>query len=81
MQLETVGRVAVGDLGLQVGRQVDDVNGTEWAFLRTDTTTNAQALGDERDLGLGSHFDAKLTRANDWAGLLAFLATFLRLAL
>ena len=50
MKLEAVGRVAVGDLGLEVGGQVDDVNGSEWALLGTDTTTNAQALGDEGDL-------------------------------
>lgn len=57
----------MGDLGLQVGGQVDNVNGTERALLRTDTTTNAQALGDESDLGLGSHLDAKLTRAHNRA--------------
>lgn len=67
VQLETVGRVTVGDLGLQVGGQVDNVDGTERTLLGTDTTTNAQALGNEGDLRLGSHFDTKLTRANDGA--------------
>lgn len=81
VELEAVGRVAVGDLSLQVGGQVDDVNGTERALLGTDTATNAQPLGDEGDFGLGCHFNAKLTRTNDGARLLALLTTFLRFAL
>jgi len=81
VKLEAVGRVTVGDLGFQIGGQVDNVNGTEWALLRADTTTNAQLLGDEGDLGLGGHFDTHLTRADHGARLFAFLATFLRLAL
>lgn len=31
----------MGDLGFEVGRQVDNVNRAEWAFLGTNTTTNA----------------------------------------
>lgn len=65
VQLETVGRVTVGDLGFQVGGQIDNVDGAEGTLLGTDTTTNAQALGNKGDLGLGSHFDTKLTRTND----------------
>jgi hypothetical protein len=44
MQLERVRRVSVGDLGLEVRRQVDDVDGIERAFLWADTAPNAQAL-------------------------------------
>lgn len=40
MKLETVGRVTVGDLAFEVGGQVDDVNGTKWTLLGTDTATN-----------------------------------------
>lgn len=65
------------DLGLEVGGQVDDVDGVEGAFLRTDTTSNAQALRDEGDLGVGRHFDTQLARAHNGTGLLAFLSTFL----
>lgn len=79
VKLEAVGRVAVGDLGLEVGGQVDDVNGSEWALLGTDTTTNAQALGDEGDLRSGIDFNAKLASADHRARLLALLTTFLQL--
>ena len=77
MELEAVGRVAVGDLSFQVGRQVDDVNGTERTFLRANTATDTQALGDESDLGLGSDFDTKFSGTDDGAGLFTFLTTFL----
>jgi hypothetical protein len=81
VQLEAVGRVAVGDLGLEVGGQVDDVDGVEGAFLGADTASDTQALRDEGDLGLGRDFDAQLARADDGTRLLAFLPAFLRLAL
>lgn len=71
----------MGDLSLQVGGQVDNVNRTERAFFRTDTTTNAETLRDEGDFGLRGDFDAKLACANNRARLLALLTTFLRLAL
>ena len=77
MKLEAVGGVAVGDLTLQVGRQVDDMNSAEWAFLRADTATNTEALRDESDLGLGSNLNAKLSGTDDGAGLFTFLTTFL----
>ena len=69
----------MGDLGLQVGRQVDDMNRTEGTFLRTDTATDTEALGDEGDLRFGGDLDTKLTRTDDGASLLTFLATFLRI--
>lgn len=40
MQLEAVGRVSVGYVGLEVGWQIDNVYGSEWALLWADTTTN-----------------------------------------
>lgn len=49
MQLEAVGRVTVSDLCLEVGRQIDNVDGTERTFLRTYTATDTEALGDEGD--------------------------------
>ena len=78
VKLETVGRVAVGDLGLQVGGQVDNVNGTEGTFLGADTATNTQALGNEGDLGGVVDFDTEFTGTDDGAGLFALLTTFLR---
>lgn len=78
MELETVGRVAVGNLGLQVGRQVDDMDSAERTFLGTDTAANAKAFGNEGDLGFGAHFDTELSGTDDGAGLLALLATFLQ---
>jgi hypothetical protein len=71
----------VGDLGLEVGGQVDDVDGVEGAFLRADTATDTQALRDEGDLGLGGDFDAQLARTDYGTRLLAFLPAFLRFAL
>lgn len=40
MELEAVGRVSVSDLRLQVGGQIDDIDGAERTLLDTDTTTN-----------------------------------------
>lgn len=78
MQLETVGRVSVSYVRLQICWQIDNVDGTEWALLRTDTTTNAKILGDESNFRLGSDFDTEATTSNNWAGLFAFLSTFLQ---
>ena len=77
VQLETVGRVSMGDLGLEVRGQVDDVDGVKGAFLGTDTASDTQSLGDEGDLGRRVYFDAQLAGAHHWAGLFAFLSTFL----
>ena len=67
----------MGDLGLEIRGQVDDVDGVEWAFLRADTATDTQALRDEGDLGAGIDFYAQLARADNGAGLLALLSAFL----
>lgn len=81
MKLEAVGAIAVGDLALEVGGQVDDGDGVEGAFLGADTTTNAERLGDEGQAGLGGDFNAELSTADDGARLFAFLSTFARAAL
>jgi hypothetical protein len=39
MKLEAVGRVSMRNMGFEIRRKVDDVDGTKWAFLRTDTAT------------------------------------------
>ena len=67
----------MGDLGLEVGRQIDNVDGFEWAFFRADTTTNAETLGDEGDSRVRGNFDTEFTGSYDGAGLLAFLSAFL----
>lgn len=41
MKFEAVRRVPVCHLGLEVRREVDDIDGVEWTFLWTDTTPNA----------------------------------------
>jgi hypothetical protein len=81
MKLEAVGRVSVGDLALKVGREVDDGDGTEGALLGADTASDTQTLRDESQAGLGRDLDTELATADHRAGLLAFLTTFLRLAL
>lgn len=55
MELEAVGGIAMGDLALEVGGQVDNGDGAEGAALGADTTTNAQRLGDKGDARLGGH--------------------------
>jgi hypothetical protein len=77
VKLEAVGRITVSDLGFQVCGQVDDVDGTERTFLRTDTATDAKAFRDEGDLGFRRHFDTELSGTDDGARLFALLATFL----
>lgn len=77
MQLEAIGRVSVGDLGLEVGRQVDNVDSVEGTFLWANTATDTQALRDEGDFGLGRYFDTQLACTDYWTRLLAFLSTFL----
>lgn len=50
MELEAVGRVSMGDMGFKVGWQIDDVDGTEGAFLGANTASNAEGFGNECDL-------------------------------
>jgi hypothetical protein len=79
VQLETVGRVSVGDLSLEVRGQVDNVDGIKRALLGANTASNAQALRDEGNLGGRVYLDAQLACAHDGTGLFAFLTTFLRI--
>ena len=41
----------MGDVGFEVGRQIDNIDSAEWTLLGTDTASNAQRLRDEGDLG------------------------------
>ena len=78
VELKTVGRVPMRHLCLEIGGQVDNVDGTEGAFFRADTATNTQLLRDKRDFRVWCDLDAELSGTDDGTGLLAFLATFLR---
>lgn len=80
MELEAVGRVPMADLSLEVRGQVDDSNGPKWALLGTDAASNTETLGNESDSRLCRHLNAELAASHNGAGLLAFLATFLRFA-
>jgi hypothetical protein len=77
VKLEAVGRVTVGDLRLEVGGQVDNVDGIERTFLGADTATDTETLGDEGDFGLVGDFNTELAGTDDGAGFLALLTTFL----
>lgn len=77
MELEAIGRVTVGDLSIQVRRQVDNMDGAKRTLLGTDTTTDTETLGDERDLGVRVDFDTQLASPDNRARLLAFLTAFL----
>ncbi len=44
MELEAVGRISVGDHGLEVRGEVDDVDRSEGAFLGADTAADAQSF-------------------------------------
>ena len=79
MQLETIGRVTVGDLSLEIRWQVDDVDGTKRTFLWADTTADTQTLRDVGDLGFGGDFDAEFACPDNRTGFLALLTTFLNL--
>lgn len=81
VQLEAVGGVTVCDLALEVGGQVDNLDGVEGALLGADTATDTEALTDEGDLAGAVDLDTQLAGLDDGTRLLALLATFLRLAL
>lgn len=57
----------MGDLSLEIGRQIDNVDGVERAFLRADTATNAETFRNEGNSGGGIDFDTKLSGAYDGA--------------
>jgi hypothetical protein len=79
VEFEAVGRVAVCDLSLEIGRQIDDVDGAERAFFGTDTTADAKTFGYKGNLRLWGNLNAELAGANDRARLLALLTAFLKL--
>ena len=58
MKFEAIGSVSVGDLGLKIGRQVNDIDCPKWAFLWTYPTPDTQALRYECDLRLVRDLDA-----------------------
>lgn len=70
----------MGDLRLQVGGQIDDMDCTKWTFLWANTTTNAQPFRDKRDFRVWCDFNAEFAGTDHWARLFAFLATFLHTA-
>jgi hypothetical protein len=67
MKLEAVGRVSMRNMGFEICWKIDDIDGTKWAFLRTDTASDTQTFGNESDLGLRSDFDAKASASNNGA--------------
>lgn len=77
MKLETVGRIAVCDLGFKICWQIDDVDGGERAFLDADTAPYAKAFGNEGNLRVWGDLDAKLAGSHHRARLFALLPTFL----
>ena len=81
MKLEAVGRISMSNMGLKIRGQIDNVDGSEWAFLRADTASNAEGFRDECNLGFRSDFNAQATTSNDRTGFLALLSTFLKQSL
>lgn len=67
----------MGNLGLEIRWQIDDVDGSERALLWADTTSNAETLRNEGDLRLGRYFDTETSTSHNRAGLFAFLSAFL----
>ena len=53
MKLEAVGGISVGDLGFEVGGQVDNADGTERTLLWADTASNTQAFGEVGNFRIG----------------------------
>ncbi len=67
----------MGDLGLQVRRQVDNVNSTKRAFLHADTTPNTESFRNECDPRVRCDFDTEFTGPHNGARLFTLLTTFL----
>ena len=44
VNLETVGRVSMGNLSLKIGGKINDVDCSEWTFLRADPTSDAKSF-------------------------------------
>jgi len=81
MEFECVGGVSVSNVGLEIGRQVENLNSLEWAsgrqpilrhnlqikdsLLHTDTTTDTQLFRDERFFIRGVDFNTELAHFDD----------------
>lgn len=78
MQLKAVRSITVSSLFLQVGGEVDDLNGLVRALLHAESAADAELLGDLRDRVGGCHLDAKLSLHVDRAAFLAFEVALLR---
>lgn len=77
MKLETIGGIAVCNLGFKVCWQIDDVDSSEGAFLDADTAPYAETFGNKGNLRVCGDLDAKLAGSHHRARLLALLPTFL----
>lgn len=77
MQLEAIRRVTMCNLRLEVGRQINDVDRTKRALLRTDATSYAEGLGYEGYFRFWGDFDTEAATTDNRARFLAFLPTFL----
>lgn len=67
MEFEAIRGITVGNLRLEVGRQIDDVDSAKWALLGADTTSYAEVLGYECNFRFGGDFDTEFTTANNRA--------------
>jgi hypothetical protein len=77
VKLEAVRRVSMGDVGFEIGGEIDNVDSSEGAFLGTDTASDTKGLGDEGNLGLRGDFDAETPTSHNRARFLALLSAFL----
>lgn len=80
MQLERVGTVAMCGFSLQIGGEVDDLDGIERTLLHANTASDAQLFRDERYLGSRCYFNTQLPYLVYGAVCLAFLLALLGLA-
>jgi len=60
VELEAVGGIAVGDLAVEVGGQVDDGDGAKGAALGADTATDTELLRDEGNARFRGHLGGGL---------------------
>jgi hypothetical protein len=65
VKFEAVGRITMSDFGLQVCRQIDDVDGAEGALLGADTATDTEPFGYVGNFGLWGDLNAELPGSND----------------
>lgn len=68
----------MGDLGFEVGWEVDNCNCSERALLGANTASNTQTLRYEGDFRLGSNLNTESSTPHYRTGFLAFLSAFLR---